>query len=60
VNLAKPMKRILQGIRSGAFAREWSFEQRTGRLRYRFLLAMAQRLPMGKVEQAVRKVLGLP
>jgi ketol-acid reductoisomerase len=59
INLAKPMKRILADIRSGKFAREWSWEQWTGKLRYRFLRSMALRQPINGLEQSVRKELGL-
>lgn len=59
VNLKRPMKKILKDIRSGKFAREWSWEQRTGKLRYRFLRKMALRQPINKMEQSVREQLGL-
>ena len=59
VNLAKPMRKILDNIRRGKFAREWSFEERTGKLRYRFLRHMAKRQPIGVMEENVRKKLGL-
>ena len=42
LNLARPMRKILDNIRGGKFAREWSFEERTGKLRYRFLRHMAK------------------
>lgn len=59
VNVARPMKGILRSITAGKFAREWSWEQRTGKLRYRFLRAMALRQPIKKLEESVRKELGL-
>lgn len=60
VNLAKPMKKILADIQSGRFAREWRWEQWTGKLRYRFLRQMALAQPINRMEQSVRKELGLP
>ena len=59
VRLAKPMRRILDRITSGKFAREWAFEQRTGKLRFRFLKAMALRQPINRLEQEARKELGI-
>ena len=59
VNLARPMRKILDNIRRGKFAREWSFEEKTGKLRYRFLRHMAKRQPIGAMEENVRKKLGL-
>lgn len=57
VNMSRPMKKILKTIRSGKFAREWQFEQRIGKPRYRFLRMMALRQPIGKIEQDVRETL---
>lgn len=59
VNLGRPMRKILENIRGGKFAREWSFEERTGKLRYRFLRHMAKRQPIGAMEDSVRKKLGM-
>ena len=58
-NLKRPMKKILAKIRSGKFASEWRFEQRTGKLRYHFLKAMALRQPINRMERDVRKELDL-
>lgn len=55
LNLGRPMRKILKNIVNGSFAKEWSFEQRTGKLRYRFLRAMASRQPIGKIEESVRR-----
>lgn len=57
VNLKKPMTKILKNITNGKFAKEWSFEQKTGKLRYRFLKAMALRQPIRHWEESVRKQL---
>lgn len=57
VNMARPMKKILKTIRSGKFAREWQFEQRIGKPRFRFLRMMALRQPIGKLEREVRETL---
>lgn len=59
IDLATPMKKILANIRSGRFAREWKWEQRTGKLRYRLLRALALRQPINRLERAVRQELGL-
>jgi ketol-acid reductoisomerase len=59
LNLARPMRKILDHIRQGKFAREWSFEERTGKLRYRFFRMMAKRQPIGPMEADVRKKLGM-
>ena len=59
VNLKKPMKRVLKGIKSGKFANEWKWEQRTGKLRYRLLKELALRQPVLRMEDGVRKSLGL-
>ncbi|MBY0587094.1 ketol-acid reductoisomerase [bacterium] len=59
LNLARPMRKILENIRQGKFAREWSFEERTGKLRYRFFRMMAKRQPIGPMEQDVKKKLGM-
>lgn len=59
LNLARPMKKILGAIRDGKFAREWSFEERTGKMRFRFLRYWAKRQPIGAMETAVRAKLGL-
>ena len=58
MNVADPMRRILRDITSGRFAREWSFEQRTGRLRQRLLHLLATHQPIRRVEQQVRRRLG--
>ncbi|MGL5094311.1 MAG: hypothetical protein ACRDD1_01890, partial [Planctomycetia bacterium] len=57
--LGKPMRSILANIVSGRFAREWSWEKRIGKPRYRFLKAMALRQPINALEQSVRRNLGL-
>lgn len=57
VNLKKPMKRILEGITSGNFAREWTREQKLGKLWFKFLRAMAVRQPIGRIEASVRQKL---
>jgi ketol-acid reductoisomerase len=59
LNLGRPMRKILDHIRKGGFAREWSFEERTGKLRYRFFRMMAKRQPIGPMETEVRKKLGM-
>jgi ketol-acid reductoisomerase len=59
VNLGRPMRKILDNIRRGKFAREWSFEERTGKLRYRFFRMMAKRQPIGPMEDDVRRKLGM-
>lgn len=59
VNVVRPMRRILDAIRGGKFAREWKWEQRTGKLRYRFLKTMALRQPINRWEQEARAKLGL-
>ena len=59
MNVKKPMKKILKVIQSGKFAREWTFEKKTGKLRYRFLKAMAKRQPIIKTEAIVRQELGI-
>lgn len=59
VNIARPMRRVLANIRQGGFAREWAFEQKSGKLRYRFLKAMALRQPINRLEREVRSRLGL-
>ena len=60
MKVAEPMKRVLEDITSGRFAKEWANENRFGRLRYRFLRFFAVRIPVGKVERDVRDTLGLP
>jgi len=60
MKVAEPMKRVLDDIVSGRFAREWANENRFGRLRYRILRFFAVRTPVGKVERDVRDRLGLP
>lgn len=55
VNLMRPMGKVLKAIQSGKFAREWQFEQKIGKPRFRFLKAMALRQPIGKLEREVRK-----
>jgi ketol-acid reductoisomerase len=60
MKVAEPMKKVLENIRSGDFAKEWANENRWGRLRYRFLRFFAVRIPVGKVERDVRTKLGLP
>ena len=60
MKVAEPMKKVLENIRSGDFAKEWAKENRFGRLRYRFLRFFAVRIPVGKVERDVRTSLGLP
>lgn len=59
LDLARPMKKILASIRGGNFAREWSFEEKTGKLRYRFLKFMARRQKIGALDRSVREKLGL-
>ncbi|QDU61080.1 Ketol-acid reductoisomerase [Planctomycetes bacterium Pan216] len=59
INLKRPMRKILDNIRRGKFAREWNFEQRTGKVRFRLLRALAKRQPIGKIEKEVRKELGI-
>ena len=59
VRLQGPMRKILRNITSGKFAREWSWEQRTGKLRYRFLRWMALKQPFTKMERSVRRHLGI-
>jgi ketol-acid reductoisomerase len=55
----RPMKAILENIRSGKFAREWKWEQRLGRFRFKLLRFFAVRQPFVKLERAVRVKLGL-
>jgi ketol-acid reductoisomerase len=54
-NFKPTMRKILGHIRSGGFAREWRFERRTGRLRARFLKAMALRQPLRQLERETLK-----
>ncbi|HVJ82168.1 MAG TPA: ketol-acid reductoisomerase [Planctomycetia bacterium] len=55
----RPMKAILENIRSGKFAREWKWEQKLGRFRFKLLRFFAVRQPFVKLERAVRVKLGL-
>lgn len=59
MNLRRPMRRVLEDIQSGRFSREWSFEQRLGRVRFRLLRAIAVRQPIARLERAVRRRLSI-
>ncbi len=48
------MKRILEEIRSGAFAREWIDEDKAGRPEYKRLLAQDLAHPIEKVGKSLR------
>jgi ketol-acid reductoisomerase len=57
LNLKERMARIYDEIESGAFAREWA--GRTAGLRFRVVRFLAMRQRINRIEQKVRKSLGL-
>jgi ketol-acid reductoisomerase len=54
-NVRKSMKKILDEIQSGAFAREWIAEDKAGRPKYKELLERDKNHPIEKVGQDLRK-----
>ncbi len=54
-NVRKSMKKILDEIQSGAFAREWIAEDKAGRPKYKELLERDKNHPIEKVGQELRK-----
>ena len=53
-DVKKGMTAALRDIQSGKFARDWIRETKTGKKRYRRLLAEAERHPMEKVGARLR------
>lgn len=49
------MEKVLDEIRSGAFAREWSHEQESGQPRYQALKAAREKVPLTKWEREARR-----
>jgi ketol-acid reductoisomerase len=52
----KKMEAALRDIRSGKFAQDWIRETKSGRKRYRHLLAVAERHPLEKVGARLRRL----
>ena len=57
--LRERMQTVLEEIRSGAFAKEWTEEQRQGLPRFEALKKAADRQPMAEWEDAARRAFGL-
>lgn len=49
------MEKVLEEIRSGAFAREWSTEQESGQPLYQALKAAREKVPLTRWEREARR-----
>jgi ketol-acid reductoisomerase len=59
-SMKRTFRRVLEGVRSGRFAREWRREQEAGYPNFQRLWEEAQAHPMNAAEEPGRRLFGAP